>query len=60
LQTQGFDLIDCQQKTDHLGSLGARSIRRTQFMKLLDRCVLQEAKPCPWTQEFEDWYFNVA
>jgi leucyl/phenylalanyl-tRNA--protein transferase len=60
LQTQGFDLIDCQQKTDHLGSLGARSIRRTQFMKLLDRCVLQEAKPRPWTQEFEDWYFNVA
>ena len=31
LRTQGCDLIDCQQATAHLASLGAREIRRNEF-----------------------------
>ena len=31
-----FDLIDCQQKTQHLGSLGAKEISRQQFLQHLD------------------------
>jgi len=35
LKKQNFNLIDCQQPTNHLGSLGARSIRRHEFLELL-------------------------
>ena len=35
LQEKGFNLIDCQQETEHLGSLGARAIPRTYFTDLL-------------------------
>ena len=32
-----FKLIDCQQKTKHLASLGARSIPRSEFVTLLNK-----------------------
>ncbi|HMQ50426.1 MAG TPA: leucyl/phenylalanyl-tRNA--protein transferase [Saprospiraceae bacterium] len=35
LQNRGFTLIDCQQETRHLASLGARPIPRVQFLDLL-------------------------
>ncbi len=35
LQQSGFRLIDCQQETHHLMSLGARSIPRTLFLHML-------------------------
>jgi leucyl/phenylalanyl-tRNA--protein transferase len=35
LQRSGFRLIDCQQDTPHLRSLGARPISRTLFMRML-------------------------
>ncbi|GAB4253967.1 MAG: leucyl/phenylalanyl-tRNA--protein transferase [Saprospiraceae bacterium] len=35
LREKGFWLIDCQQQTRHLGSLGARSIPRSEFLKIL-------------------------
>ena len=31
LESHGFELIDCQMRTDHLSSLGAREIPRTTF-----------------------------
>jgi leucyl/phenylalanyl-tRNA--protein transferase len=31
LRTQGCEIIDCQQATAHLASLGAREIRRKEF-----------------------------
>ncbi len=37
LQQQGFTLIDCQQETGHLLSLGARGIAREEFMEYLSR-----------------------
>lgn len=37
LEELGFTLIDCQQETEHLGSLGARSIPREDFQDLLER-----------------------
>jgi len=36
LKKKGFKLIDCQQKTGHLGSLGARAIPRQEFIELLE------------------------
>ena len=35
LQRRGYTLIDCQQETRHLSSLGGRSIARSHFVELL-------------------------
>ncbi|MDD5755164.1 MAG: leucyl/phenylalanyl-tRNA--protein transferase, partial [Methylococcales bacterium] len=37
LQTQGFQLIDCQVHSEHLVSLGAEEISRTEFYNLLKK-----------------------
>jgi leucyl/phenylalanyl-tRNA--protein transferase len=37
LREEGVGLIDCQVHTEHLESLGARMIPRTEFIALLDR-----------------------
>lgn len=37
LQSRGYWLIDCQQETAHLGSLGARGIPRDEFLQWMDR-----------------------
>ncbi|MEM1216383.1 MAG: leucyl/phenylalanyl-tRNA--protein transferase, partial [Bacteroidota bacterium] len=36
LRAQGVELIDCQQKTPHLASLGGSSISRKRFLELLE------------------------
>lgn len=36
LHSLGFWLIDCQQQTAHLGSLGARPISRKDFLQILE------------------------
>ncbi|NBU71007.1 MAG: leucyl/phenylalanyl-tRNA--protein transferase [Bacteroidetes bacterium] len=55
LEAHGFDLIDCQQETAHLGSLGAQAMPRTQFLKILQHGILQDQVPRLWTHEFEEW-----
>ncbi len=37
LQERGFWLVDCQQQTTHLGSLGARAIPRRAFLAVLKK-----------------------
>lgn len=39
LQAQGYELIDCQQHTKHLESLGARALKRPHFLDLLQQYV---------------------
>ncbi|OYU95468.1 MAG: leucyl/phenylalanyl-tRNA--protein transferase [Bacteroidetes bacterium B1(2017)] len=34
---EGIELIDCQQTTDHLLSMGAREITREEFLELLEK-----------------------
>ena len=41
LQRQGCELVDCQMKTAHLASLGAREIRRSEFLRHLGRLIEQ-------------------
>ena len=36
LQERGFTLIDCQQETEHLRSLGAEAIPRERFLAMLE------------------------
>ena len=44
LEELGFWMIDCQQQTRHLESLGGITIPRKDFLKILKR---NEAEPSP-------------
>jgi leucyl/phenylalanyl-tRNA--protein transferase len=39
LRLQDFRIIDCQMKTEHLMSLGAREISRTAYLKILKKAL---------------------
>ncbi len=39
LRELDFDMIDCQQHTEHLGSLGAEDLPRKRFLRELDRSL---------------------
>jgi len=53
LQKWGFELIDCQVYTDHLASLGAIEIPRTQFRQLLDHL-------CDVRVNKREWHFDLT
>ena len=48
LQRWGFGLIDCQMKTAHLASLGAREIPRAEFSRRLAELINYPNPPAPW------------
>jgi leucyl/phenylalanyl-tRNA--protein transferase len=49
LERWKFDLIDCQMSTEHLASLGAREIPRSDFLARLQRGTARPPVPSPWT-----------
>ena len=51
LERWNFGMIDCQMKTAHLASFGAREIRRAEFMR-----KLQELVNCP--SRSDEWRFD--
>ena len=48
LQQLGVGLIDCQQETGHLASLGARAIPRREFARALGELIHSNAVPAGW------------
>ena len=50
LRKWGFELIDCQMKTVHLASFGAREIPRADFLGQVDRLI---ALPAPAREEWK-------
>ena len=48
LQIQGFGMIDCQMKTAHLASLGAREITRAEFSQRLAELVNYSQPVAKW------------
>lgn len=52
LAARGFGVIDCQMRTAHLASLGAREIPRRDFATLLARLTAEPGMPGKWTLEF--------
>lgn len=44
----GFTLVDCQVKTRHLISLGAREIPRAQFMNMLGQALIMSGRSGEW------------
>jgi leucyl/phenylalanyl-tRNA---protein transferase len=53
-RAQGIELIDCQQATAHLGSLGARQLARPDFERHLNTS-LGAAPPPAWTYDAAHW-----
>jgi leucyl/phenylalanyl-tRNA---protein transferase len=51
LTALGYWLIDCQQQTQHLTSMGAMTIKRTHFLKLLKKNEAEPDNPSSW----KDW-----
>jgi leucyl/phenylalanyl-tRNA--protein transferase len=51
MERWGMPMLDCQMSTSHLASLGAREIRRADFLREVRRLVSQPAIPAPWRFE---------
>jgi leucyl/phenylalanyl-tRNA---protein transferase len=50
-RSHGVETIDCQQRTDHLASLGGREIARAEFQARLGAAL---AKP-----DIDDWSYDL-
>jgi leucyl/phenylalanyl-tRNA--protein transferase len=48
LVERGFTLIDCQVSTEHLKSMGAREILRSEFLRHLREALTFPLPPGPW------------
>jgi len=48
LKRTDFALIDCQQKTQHLGSLGATEWPRATFLDAISSAVAENVRPGKW------------
>ena len=59
LEDRGFELIDCQQETQHLKSLGGRSIKRSDFLKYIEQNKNEKTMPGSWKKIAEDPFENV-
>jgi leucyl/phenylalanyl-tRNA---protein transferase len=53
LKEQGFRLIDCQQETRHLESLGARNIDREDFIEFLEQNAGEDDRAGSWRGMFD-------
>lgn len=51
LERQGFAVIDCQMKTAHLASLGAREIRRRELLHGLETWAREGQGPGKWPRD---------
>jgi leucyl/phenylalanyl-tRNA--protein transferase len=54
LQAWQYQLIDCQVPSEHLRSLGAEDMPRSDFLKVLDHCKRLAGRDGPWQMELED------
>lgn len=60
LQINGFKLIDCQQETSHLLSLGAYNIPRSEYIKELEELVKEPTLVGNWgTGECEEFFIKI-
>lgn len=60
LQQHGFQLIDCQQETPHLMSLGAYAIPRSEFIKELKVLTLEPTLAGNWGNgKWEELFLNI-
>jgi leucyl/phenylalanyl-tRNA--protein transferase len=54
LEKNGFGMMDCQMKTQHLASLGGREIPRKEFSRALSELVNLPQPPGKWMYSRND------
>lgn len=59
LKRNGFNFIDCQVKTEHLLTLGAREISRKSFLTLLQDSVKSENLENNWSYRFSRYHLTI-
>lgn len=59
LEDRGFNLIDCQQETQHLKSLGGRSINRNDFLQIVSDNKKEKTMGGNWSGIIDDPFKNV-
>jgi leucyl/phenylalanyl-tRNA--protein transferase len=60
LESRGYAVIDCQMSTTHLASLGAREIRRSEFVAALAEWTQHGDPPGKWPANAVSEMFAVA
>jgi leucyl/phenylalanyl-tRNA--protein transferase len=55
-RAQGVTLIDCQQNTAHLASLGARTMPREAFCDHVSAASATKAAPLVWAAKSVEWH----
>lgn len=55
LAAWGFELIDCQQETDHLARFGATPWPRLRFLDALTRAVTKDDRVGRWSFDLPPW-----
>ena len=55
LQRNGFEVIDVQQSTKHLESLGAVEVGREKFLQILQKATQKEGIPGKWSDVFRSY-----
>jgi leucyl/phenylalanyl-tRNA--protein transferase len=60
LEAKGYELIDCQQETKHLQSLGGTNIPRTDFLEMIVANQQQSTRPGSWYNAEEDFFRYVV
>ncbi len=58
LERKGFAVIDCQMSTAHLASLGAREIRRREFVRGLETWTGEGEPPGSWREDDVNDFFH--
>jgi leucyl/phenylalanyl-tRNA--protein transferase len=58
-RANGIELIDCQQQTEHLASMGARPWDRADFEAHLKR-VVDLPPPADWTYDEAMWSYLAS
>ena len=54
LKNWEFEIIDAQQETNHLKSLGARALTRSKFLELLKIAIAKDSHIGNWRLKVED------
>ncbi len=56
LKTNNYRLIDCQMKTEHLVSMGARELDGKEFQRLLSRHIQSTLPDTRWSHDTDNQY----
>ncbi len=60
LQARSFELIDCQVWSDHLRTLGAKTLPRREFLRHLRRLCTPPGEPGNWRRDHERYSRQAA